>query len=361
MLDVGTGLGRDRARRSPTSVPGARVTGIDVVRGGAVPRSRQRRAHGPRRPRDPARARPHDRSPGGPYDLVVSNPPYVLPEEIDSLEAEVREWEPRQALVGRGATEAVARGAQAVLRPGGWLVLEVGDGQAAEVSSLLTSLGSRRSRRRPTSRDVSGWSRGHGSRRRGRRRAQGRTGRRPPDRHGLRPRRLAVPRGPRPGDLPPQAAPRDDADRPRRGERRLPARVRSRAARPRRDDRPCAAARPVHARAAQPGAELPLADGRPAGHDRRARAGTRRGRGRRARAGRRGGGDEREPARRPRPADARRRAGGDPRRGRRGRRRWRAARHGLDGDRLHRPGAAGDPRGRCAGRRGDRAALAALS
>jgi len=78
--------------------------------------------------------------PGGPYDLVVSNPPYVLPEEIDSLEAEVREWEPRQALVGRGATEAVARGALGVLRPGGWLVLEVGDGQADEVSALLTSL-----------------------------------------------------------------------------------------------------------------------------------------------------------------------------------------------------------------------------
>ena len=53
----------------------------------------------------------------------MSNPPYVLPEEIETLEPEVREWEPRQALVGVGATEAVARGALDVLRPGGALVL----------------------------------------------------------------------------------------------------------------------------------------------------------------------------------------------------------------------------------------------
>jgi release factor glutamine methyltransferase len=79
--------------------------------------------------------------PGGPYDLVVSNPPYVLPEEIDSLEPEIRDWEPRQALVSRDATAAVARAATAVLRPGGRLVLEVHDGAAADVERLLESIG----------------------------------------------------------------------------------------------------------------------------------------------------------------------------------------------------------------------------
>jgi release factor glutamine methyltransferase len=83
----------------------------------------------------------HDGLPGGPYDLVVSNPPYVLPEEIDSLEPEVRDWEPRQALVGRGITETIARSAPAVLRPGGWLVLEVADGRAEAASDVLTALG----------------------------------------------------------------------------------------------------------------------------------------------------------------------------------------------------------------------------
>ena len=72
--------------------------------------------------------------PDGPWDLVVSNPPYVLPSEIDSLEPEVRDWEPRAALVGEGATEAIAEHARGVLRPGGALVLEVAAGDAERVA-----------------------------------------------------------------------------------------------------------------------------------------------------------------------------------------------------------------------------------
>ena len=79
--------------------------------------------------------------PAGPWDLVVSNPPYVAPAEIGSLQPEVREWEPRVALVGEGATEAVARGALGVLRAGGFLVLEVAEGDASRVAALLGGLG----------------------------------------------------------------------------------------------------------------------------------------------------------------------------------------------------------------------------
>jgi release factor glutamine methyltransferase len=79
--------------------------------------------------------------PDGPWDLVVSNPPYVLPEELDALEPEVREWEPREALVGVGATEAVARGALDVLAPGRALVLEVAAGDAGRVAARLGDLG----------------------------------------------------------------------------------------------------------------------------------------------------------------------------------------------------------------------------
>jgi release factor glutamine methyltransferase len=79
--------------------------------------------------------------PVGPWDLVVSNPPYVLPEELDTLQEEVREWEPREALVGVGATEAVARGALDVLAVRGALVLEVAPGDAGRVASLLEELG----------------------------------------------------------------------------------------------------------------------------------------------------------------------------------------------------------------------------
>jgi len=79
--------------------------------------------------------------PAGPWDLVVSNPPYVVPEELDGLEPEVRDWEPRCALVAAGATEAIAASALDVLRAGGALVLEVAAGDASRVRSLLLDLG----------------------------------------------------------------------------------------------------------------------------------------------------------------------------------------------------------------------------
>jgi release factor glutamine methyltransferase len=78
--------------------------------------------------------------PDGPWHLVVSNPPYVLHDELATLEPEVRDWEPRDALVGVGATEAVARGSLDVLRPGGALVLEVAAGDAERVATLLREL-----------------------------------------------------------------------------------------------------------------------------------------------------------------------------------------------------------------------------
>jgi len=53
----------------------------------------------------------------------------------------VRDFEPHLALVGRGATEAVAHAALAELVYGGWLVLEVGDGQARTTAALLGELG----------------------------------------------------------------------------------------------------------------------------------------------------------------------------------------------------------------------------
>jgi len=77
----------------------------------------------------------------GPVDLVVSNPPYVEPAELDLLEPEVARYEPREALVASGTTEALADGARARLVPGGRLVLETADGRAPEVADLLRRLG----------------------------------------------------------------------------------------------------------------------------------------------------------------------------------------------------------------------------
>jgi release factor glutamine methyltransferase len=75
----------------------------------------------------------------GPLDLVVSNPPYVGAEELDALEPEVREWEPRGALVDEGQTARLARDAQTVLD--GWLVLEVHEERAQAMSDELEKLG----------------------------------------------------------------------------------------------------------------------------------------------------------------------------------------------------------------------------
>ena len=76
----------------------------------------------------------------GPFDLVVSNPPYVSRSELPELEPELR-YEPEEALVGDDRHDAVARAALAVLRPGAALVLEAGDGQACRIKALLVELG----------------------------------------------------------------------------------------------------------------------------------------------------------------------------------------------------------------------------
>lgn len=82
------------------------------------------------------------------WDLVVSNPPYVAAAEYERLEPELRDWEPRAALLGEGVHAELARAARTA-----WLVLETGDGQAAEVAVTLERLGYRDVR---ISRDLTG-------------------------------------------------------------------------------------------------------------------------------------------------------------------------------------------------------------
>ena len=138
VLDVGTGSGAI-ALAIADEHPGARVTAIDASAGALeVARANTARAG------LTIDLRRHDLYaglPDGPWDLVVCNPPYVREDEISGLEPEVRDWEPRGALVGEGATERVASDACAVLRPGGALVLETAGGRAEEVAGLLRDLG----------------------------------------------------------------------------------------------------------------------------------------------------------------------------------------------------------------------------
>ena len=138
VLDVGTGTGAI-ALAIADEHPGAQVTAIDVS-ADALELARENAT----RTGLAIELLQHDLRvglPAGPYDLVVSNPPYVEPADLETLMPDVRDYEPHLALVGSGATEAVARAAVDALEPQGRLVLEVGDGQAVATVALLDELG----------------------------------------------------------------------------------------------------------------------------------------------------------------------------------------------------------------------------
>jgi release factor glutamine methyltransferase len=138
VLDVGTGSGAI-ALAIADEHPGAVITGLDcsaealalaaenVARTGlAVELARHDLFRG---------------LPDGPWDLIVSNPPYVDAADLRTLQPEVRDWEPHGALSAAGAVEAVARAAVDVLAPAGGLAIEVGAGQAERTAALLQELG----------------------------------------------------------------------------------------------------------------------------------------------------------------------------------------------------------------------------
>jgi release factor glutamine methyltransferase len=73
------------------------------------------------------------------FDVIVSNPPYVATADIAALAPEVRDHEPRRALDGGAdgldVVRALLADAPRALRPGGWLVMEIGAGQADAVQT----------------------------------------------------------------------------------------------------------------------------------------------------------------------------------------------------------------------------------
>jgi release factor glutamine methyltransferase len=81
----------------------------------------------------------------GRFGLIVSNPPYVSAAEMRALAPELRTWEPPEALTpggdGLAAYRAIVPRAPAHLSPGGWLAVEIGARQGAEVSALFRQAG----------------------------------------------------------------------------------------------------------------------------------------------------------------------------------------------------------------------------
>ncbi len=81
----------------------------------------------------------------GPFDLIVSNPPYIRAADIADLPTDVRDHDPRAALDG-GADgldgyRALIPQAARLLGPGAILVVEAGEGQSGQIQALLTAAG----------------------------------------------------------------------------------------------------------------------------------------------------------------------------------------------------------------------------
>lgn len=81
----------------------------------------------------------------GQFDMIVSNPPYIASSEIMSLDSSVRDYEPIWALDGGEDGlrfyKSIIKYWKSLLRPGGYLLFEVGEGQAEAVKDMILSAG----------------------------------------------------------------------------------------------------------------------------------------------------------------------------------------------------------------------------
>lgn len=97
---------------------------------------------------------------GATFDVVLSNPPYLTERQWAATAPEVRDWEPRRAMVagadGLAVVKRFAAGLRRVLRPGGWAGFEIGDGQAEAASRVLRAAASPEDGRLHVRRDLSG-------------------------------------------------------------------------------------------------------------------------------------------------------------------------------------------------------------
>jgi release factor glutamine methyltransferase len=141
IADVGTGSGC-LAITLAIEVPRARVVATDFSPEALALARRNARRHGAHTRISFVRS-DYMRGLRGPFDLIVSNPPYVPDEARDGLDPEVREYEPGLALFsgpgGYDGIRALVEQAPACLGRPGWLVMEFGAGQVDEVTRVVAA------------------------------------------------------------------------------------------------------------------------------------------------------------------------------------------------------------------------------
>ena len=142
ILDIGTGSGCIAialARR----LPEAQVTAVDLSVEALALAQRNAELHGAAV--EFLQGSFFEPVAGRRFDLIVSNPPYITSADLLALQPEVRDHEPILALDGGPdgltAYRAIVSQAATHLEPNGWLLLEVGAGQAADVAALLAQAG----------------------------------------------------------------------------------------------------------------------------------------------------------------------------------------------------------------------------
>jgi release factor glutamine methyltransferase len=142
IVDVGTGSGCI-ALALASELPDARIDALDIsVEALGVARSNAHRlGFGDRITFAQSDLLENYLPLGATFDVVVSNPPYVGKSEADKLQIEVRRHEPHCALFGGEQGLDIYRRlipqAHRVLKPGGWLVMEIGYSQEQEIKGLL--------------------------------------------------------------------------------------------------------------------------------------------------------------------------------------------------------------------------------
>jgi release factor glutamine methyltransferase len=142
VVDVGTGTGAI-ALALASKLPDAAVTAIDLSAGALALAAENAEANGLAGRVELLEGDLLAPVAGRSFDLVASNPPYVA--AGDAVDPEVEHYEPALAVYadddGRAIHERLAGGARALLKPGGHLVIEVGEGQAPWLAEHLAALG----------------------------------------------------------------------------------------------------------------------------------------------------------------------------------------------------------------------------